>query len=212
MPSSLLVIFRRVKYLFPDLSIGKLSSTEPHPSRRIPDKKTVIFICHPCMKNKGGYFILFTGNEKRGAIFGNGGFTMIEIIAVLLIIGIVAAVAVSRMGDTSAYDLAAQLEALKGHLRYAQSRAMGSNSPWGINMASTTTYYLFQGTGSTTPVLLPGEDSTTVSLTAKNSDLTINSAPQRITFDGYGSPGTTTITVTTSGGNITVTKNTGFIP
>jgi hypothetical protein len=59
---------------------------------------------------------------------------------------------------------------------------------------------------------MPGEDAATVSLTTKKSGLTISSAPQRITFDGYGSPGTTTLTVTTNGGNITVTKNTGFIP
>ena len=137
---------------------------------------------------------------------------MMEIIAVLLIIGIIAAVVVSRMGDTRAYDLASQVEVVKGQLRYAQSRAMSANSPWGINVTSTTTYYLFEGAGSMTPVLLPGENSITVSLTAKNSSLTINSAPQRITFDGYGSPGTTTLTVTTNGGNITVTKNTGFIP
>lgn len=137
---------------------------------------------------------------------------MMETIAVLLIIGIIAAVVVSRMGDTSAYDLASQLEVLKGQLRYAQSRAMSSNSPWGINITSSTTYYLFQGTGSTTPVLLPGEDAATVSLTNKKSALTISSGAQRITFDGYGSPGTTTLTITTNGGNITVTKNTGFIP
>lgn len=140
----------------------------------------------------------------------NGGFTMMETIAVLLIIGIIAAVVVSRMGDTRAYDLVSQVEVLKGHLRYAQSRAMSSSSTWGINFDSTTTYYLFQGAGSTTTVLLPGENNATVSLTAKKSGLTIT--PQRITFDAYGSPGTTTLTVTTNVGNITVTKNTGFIP
>jgi prepilin-type N-terminal cleavage/methylation domain-containing protein len=155
---------------------------------------------------------LFTGKEKKRGPFRNGGFTMMEIIAVLLVIGIVAAVVVSRMGDTGNFDLASQLEVLKGHLRYAQSRAMSSNSVWGINITSTTTYYLFEGAGSTTPVHILGEDNATVSLTAKKSALTISSAPQRITFDGYGSPGTTTLTVATNGGNITVTKNTGFIP
>ena len=143
---------------------------------------------------------------------GNRGFTMIEVIAVLLILAVVAAVVMYRMGDTRSYDLAAQVEVIKAHLRLAQSRAMNSGSNWGIYFESTTTYYLFQDTAQTTPVLLLGEDNATVNLTTKGSGLTVNSAPRRITFDAYGSPGTTTITVTTNGGNITITKNTGYIP
>jgi len=151
--------------------------------------------------------------RSLGKIIGNSGFTMMEIIAVLLILGIIAVVVLSRMADTTSYDLASQREVVKSHLRLAQSRAMGSGSPWGINFVTSTTYYLFQGIGSTTPVQLPGEDNATVNLTTKKSGLTINSAPQRITFDAYGSPGATTLTVTTNGGgNVTVTKNTGFIP
>jgi prepilin-type N-terminal cleavage/methylation domain-containing protein len=150
--------------------------------------------------------------QKGRKTIENAGFTMIEIIAVLLILGIIAAIAVTRISDTTTYDLSSQMEVVKAHLRLAQSRAMGSSSPWGINFATSTTYYLFQGAGSTTPVQLLGEDNATVNLTTKKSGLTINSAPQRITFDAYGSPGTTTVTVTTNGGNIVVTKNTGFIP
>jgi len=171
---------------------------------------------------------MFTGEEEKGAssarrAIRNGGFTMIETIAVLLLIGIIAAVVVSRMGDTRAYDLVSQVDVVKGHLRYAQSRAMNSSDYYGINFNSSTIYYLFQGVGSTTPILLPGEDNATVSLTAKNSGLTITPpAGGRITFDGYGSPCaasgtppaslTADVTITTNGGNITVTKNTGFIP
>ena len=143
---------------------------------------------------------------------GQDGFTLIEIIAVLLILGVIAAVVASRMADTRSFDLASQVEVVKAHLRLAQSRAMGSGSPWGIHFVTAQTYYLFQGDGSTTPVQLLGEEQATVSLKAKNSGLTVQSAPQRITFDAYGSPGTTTLTVATNGGNITVTKNTGFIP
>jgi MSHA pilin protein MshC len=145
------------------------------------------------------------------------GFTMMEVIAVLLIIGIIAAVVVSRMGDTSSYDLAAQMEVVRAHLRLAQSRAMSSGSPCGICFNSAKTYYLFQGDGSTTEVQLPGEDDKIVNLTTKKSGLTIDAIgsvppPQRITFDAYGSPGTMTVTVNTNGGDIIVTKNTGFIP
>ena len=148
-----------------------------------------------------------------------GGFTMIEIISVLVIVGIISAVAVSRMSDTSAYDLASQLEVVKGHLRLAQSRAIGSGTPWGITFATSKTYYLFQGLGSTTPVQLLGENNPTVSLTTKKSGLTITSTPQTITFEAYGGPTDTSgnlltanVTVATNGGNITVTKNTGYIP
>ncbi|GAB6267956.1 MAG: hypothetical protein STSR0002_06970 [Smithella sp.] len=145
---------------------------------------------------------------------GQRGFTMIEIISVLLIIGIIAIVAVVRLSSTSAYDLASQLEVLKAHLRLAQTRAMSASSPWGICFPSPSTYYMFEGDGSTTPVFIPGENSATVDLTAKKSALSITSTATipRVTFDEYGSPGNVTLTITTNGGDISVTKNTGFIP
>jgi len=143
---------------------------------------------------------------------GNGGFTMIEVISVFVIIGIISAVAISKMSNTTAYDYSSQLEVIKGHLRLAQSRALGSGSPWGINFTSSTTYNLFNGTATTTAIQLLGEDNATVNLTKKKSALRITSAPQTITFDAYGSPGTATITVQTNAGNITVTENTGYIP
>ena len=141
------------------------------------------------------------------------GFTILEIVAVLLIVGIVSAVVLSRITSTNQTDLISQLEVVKSHLRYAQSRAMNSDTVWGIHFASATTYYLFQGAGSTVPVKLLGEENATVSLTAKGSNLTIT-PPEggRVAFDGFGSPGTTDIVIATSGGGITVTANTGFIP
>jgi MSHA pilin protein MshC len=142
------------------------------------------------------------------------GFTMVEVITVLLIIGIIAVVAVVRLSSTSTYDLTSQVEVLKVHLRLAQARAMSAGSPWGICFSSPTTYYLFEGAGSTTPVIIPGENSSTVDLTAKKSALTVNSTGSipRVTFDKYGSPGSANLTIITGGGDITITKNTGFIP
>lgn len=141
------------------------------------------------------------------------GFTMIEVIAVLVIMGILAVVAAVKMSNTSDYDLASQVEVVKNHLRYAQIRAMNTDSIWGINFTSATTYYLFQGTGSTTPVIIPGEENATVNLVSKKTKLTVTPpAGGRITFDQYGSPGAATITINTNGGTITLTQNTGFIP
>ncbi len=144
--------------------------------------------------------------------FGQGGFTLIEVVAILLVLGILAAVAVVRISDTGQSDLISQVDVIKTHLRYAQNRAMTTGSPWGVTFsAGGKTYFLFDGTDPSTPVLFLGEENETVSLTVKKSALTITSAPQTITFDGYGSSGGANITVTTNGGNIVVTKNTGFI-
>jgi prepilin-type N-terminal cleavage/methylation domain-containing protein len=145
---------------------------------------------------------------------GDGGFTMIEIIAVLLIIGILTVVAVAWMWSSqSNSDLTSQVDVVKNHLRYAQIRAMNTDTVWGINFNSTTTYYLFQGAGSTTPINIPGEQGAIVDLVAKKSKLTITPPTGgSVTFDSYGSPGSATITIATNGGNITVTENTGFIP
>ncbi|OPL15163.1 MAG: hypothetical protein AVO39_01815 [delta proteobacterium MLS_D] len=145
------------------------------------------------------------------------GFTMIEVIAVLLIIGITAAIAVARIGDTSIYDVHSQVEVIKSHLRYAQSRAMATGKEWGVKVTSETTYYLFDGADSDTPVRFLGENDPTVDLAAKHSGVTIAPDSQTVTFDAYGSPGDTTLTLTVTGAggrsmDITVTKNTGYIP
>jgi MSHA pilin protein MshC len=145
--------------------------------------------------------------------FGNqNGFTLIEIISVLIIIGIVAAVAMVRATSTRDYDLISQVEAVKAHLRLAQSVAMGLNSPHGIHFDSQTTYYLYDTTNSAKK-LLPGANELTVDLEAKKSELQITAVSRNpVVFDAYGSPGTQTITITTNGGDIVITKNTGYIP
>lgn len=62
------------------------------------------------------------------------GFTLIEIVSVLVILGVLAAVAVTRSGGGGS-DLAVIEAALKNHIRYAQSKAMFSDARvWGIQI------------------------------------------------------------------------------
>jgi len=155
----------------------------------------------------------------KSRLRNNRGFTLIEVVTVLVIIAIISVVVIARSVSTTDVDLASQLEMVKGHLRSAQASAMNTEGFWGINFSSATEYYLFQGVGSTTAIRLPGEENATVNLVTKGSALTITTV-RRVTFDEYGRPWnpTTTlpetadVTIQTSGGNITVTKNTGFIP
>jgi len=150
------------------------------------------------------------------------GFTLIEIIAVLVIIGVVSAIVISRGFSTSIYNLESEADKLRTNLRYAQARAMSSSTLWGINISSATSYSLFNSGNVGNTVTLPGEDGATVTL----SGITITAAQPIVSFDSFGhpytdAPGTTlqvgdrSITLTSSDGQpepITITQNTGFIP
>jgi MSHA pilin protein MshC len=149
------------------------------------------------------------------------GFTFIEIIAVLVIIGIMSAVAVTIFSSLDKYKLISEVEILKTHLRYAQSRAMSDVAlSWEIVISEDEDGYLYtlQRNGDLISYpdddlisypSLPNEDSATHRL---QDGVTASSA--NITFDIWGSSGAKTITLSTDDDsrNITVTANTGFIP
>ena len=156
----------------------------------------------------------------------NRGITLIEIISVLVIIGILAVVAVSRYMSTADIDLIAKQEVLKSHIRYAQSRAMHSNIIWGIYFNGAT-YSLF-GYDSSIPGLitpapiLPNVDSAAAPMPSGMS------ATGVVAFDFYGRPyyavdnsgSLSSFTATpyddshkiTGLTNITITPRTGFVP
>lgn len=135
------------------------------------------------------------------------GFTLIEVAALLVILGTISAVVIAKASSVNTFKLNGEVEMVKNHLRYAQTRAMKSNCKWGIKFGTSTTYWLFQ-TSDTSKKKLPGEQHNEVTL----SSLVINSPLRTIAFDSFGSPGTSDTTVSTIGGNISVTANTGFIP
>jgi MSHA pilin protein MshC len=139
------------------------------------------------------------------------GFTMIEMVMVLIVLAIVGAVIAYRPTTTS-NDLIAQTEILKSHLRYAQIRAMNDTVSWGIHIPDAGSYILYKNNAQATSQL-PGETAQTHTLP---TDVIITSGVATYNFDEWGSPGTSTLTITLSQGttisNITITKNTGYIP
>jgi MSHA pilin protein MshC len=153
------------------------------------------------------------------------GFTPLEVLVVLIIIGIVSMIVVGR-SDIGQTDLMAQTEVIKSHIRYAQSRSMNSDRIWGIRSdAAGQSYWLFvdgDPDNADNQRKLPGEESDSVDLA--RFKLTLSTTT--LSFDNRGRPCSDNdgilplpndllLTLSASGGattTIRVTRNTGFIP
>ena len=157
------------------------------------------------------------------SIKNNSGFTIIEVVAVLIVMGIITAFAVGRVADNKP-ELIAQKEVLKVHLRYAQSRAMNSNDNYGIE-SNGNTYWLFR-VSSVNRVNFPGEQLDHIDLAALGLSLAMTDG-SIVCFNSKGVPYTDfdtdnagnlqapdrTLTLSSGSDNesIIITKNTGFI-
>jgi len=159
--------------------------------------------------------------KKFAIIKSRNGFTLVEIVIVFLMLGIMAAFVVAKFYDTGTANLNSEVDVVKSHIRYAQSRAMNTNVVWGINISGTNQYSLFRNGNSADTIRLPGQDNLALSLPTGVSF----GSTGIISFDTWGRPytdagGTTaqsgariiTLSLGSSTKNITITQNTGFIP
>ena len=143
--------------------------------------------------------------DRRGA-----GFTLIEVIAVLLLTVVLAAVAVPRLMD-SGVAVAAEAEVLRAHLRFAQSLAVSANTAgWSVLVAGQS--YQLQRNGAASPIHFPGESSATHVLAG---GVNVTGGTGALVFDAQGAPAATHV-ITLSDGTrtetVSVTGFTGLIP
>ena len=164
------------------------------------------------------------------------GFTLIEVISVLIILGILTAVAVTRSASNQ-YNLIAATDALTSQLRLAQARAMSTSiSPldphvWGVRFISATQYHLFSCDKASTcdpaaaanQIAFPDADSIIMDLAPKSVQVTNGALV--LSFNRFGAPSpdaklTTllvnplTLTLQDNNGNtrtINITPQTGMI-
>jgi MSHA pilin protein MshC len=155
------------------------------------------------------------------------GFTIIEIVVVLILLGIIAAFVGSRMFASNT-DVIGQAGAIKNALRYSQSMAMKYNAIWGMKCDGAD-YWVFRTNSpdvEANQMVLPGESTAKIGLASRK----VSMGNLTIFFDGSGIPYTSytnantntplaaamnvTVTQISSGAgvNITITPDTGFVP
>ena len=146
------------------------------------------------------------------------GFTILEVIVVLILISVISVVIISRTVNIQQVDLGAQTDKVQTHIRYAHTMAMKrSDTIWGIKCDGTD-YWLFKtndpDTGSNQVQFL-GESSVKVPMPSMGAFT--------LFFDKYGIPYTAYTDVNTNtpvstplliqidSENFNITPETGFI-
>ena len=116
---------------------------------------------------------------------------MIEIVVVLLLMGIIAAIVLGRAITSSDLDLNSETDKIRNHLRYAQAEAMKrSNTVWGIKSAGNE-YWLFRDTNpdnAANEVRLPGVTYSGASNRINEADIKVTVSDFTIFFDRIGKP------------------------
>jgi prepilin-type N-terminal cleavage/methylation domain-containing protein len=158
----------------------------------------------------------------------SSGFTIVEIIVVLLLMSILAATLLGRSVTTTDLYLNSATDKVRNQLRFAQAEAMKrSDTVWGVNSFGTE-YWLFRNT-TANEERIPGGDYPGAGNRINKADLGVGVTLSDFTvfFDRIGKPYTAytsptvntplaiqmPITVSVSGDNrtITITPETGLI-
>jgi len=147
------------------------------------------------------------------------GFTITELVMVIVIVGIVAVFAATRLGDVTSTKAGAFVDKLRADIRYAQNLAMTRNQRYrvyfnGSGGAPASGYSVVNNVTSQTALDPDGSGNLIVTLNSGDfAGITVSTpAGGYIEFNALGVPtAAATITITPGGQQVAITDHTGAV-
>jgi MSHA pilin protein MshC len=147
------------------------------------------------------------------------GFTFIELVMVIVLVGIIAVYAGTRLGDVTDTKAGAFVDKLRADIRYAQNLAMTRNQQYrvyfnGSGGAPANGYSVVNNVTSVTALDPAGGGNLIVTLNTGNySGITVSTpAGGYIEFNALGAPtAAATVTISPGGQQVTITAKTGAV-
>lgn len=136
------------------------------------------------------------------------GFTLTEVVVVILILGILAAVVLPRFFDKQDYEVQSTYDRVLATVRYAQKAAIGARCSVRVTFASNGLSAAYEPAAPCTGPVLDPLRGGTLGLTA-TSGITISGTT--FAFDALGRPTPGPVTVNVSGKTFTVEAETGHV-
>jgi len=143
----------------------------------------------------------FAVSGGRHRFSSSPGFTLVELVMTIVIVGIMAAVAVPRFFDNNVFQARGATDQLKAALRFAQKVAIAQHTNVSVTLSAAAS-------SDCGVQLVAGSVSCVIS----NSVAVAPALPQTLTFDALGRPLPNVVSSFTVGtAVITVERETGYV-